>query len=85
MEVFMVWYGSSFLEASLGPIIRRLCSEKVVIEIDPARSSNRHAKDIERNVNTLVYWCGEVWNSIYEARHQCPKLVFSIPLHAAYD
>lgn len=78
MEVFMLWYGSSFLEASLGAVIRRLCSEKIMIEIDPGRSSSRHNKDIDRSVNALVYWCGEFWTSIYEARNQCPKYVTTI-------
>lgn len=69
----MFEHGAAFLEASLGSVIRKLCSEKVVIEIDPGRSSSRHTKSIERSVEVLVHWCGEFWTSIYEARHQCPR------------
>ena len=68
----MAWYGASFLEASVGPIIRRLCSEKVSIEIDPIRVG-KSTKVLERNVDVLVQWCREFWKSIYDARMQCPK------------
>ncbi len=72
MEIFMAWYGSSFLEASVGSVIRRLCSEKVSIEIDPIRVG-KNTKALERNVDLLVHWCKEFWKSIYDARMQCPK------------
>ncbi|TCD71534.1 hypothetical protein EIP91_008915 [Steccherinum ochraceum] len=84
MEVFMWWYGSDFLEASLGPVIRRLCTEKVMIEIDPGRSTGRHGKDIDRSVNTLVYWCNEFWNAIYEARNQCPSELRTVFAHVRH-
>lgn len=68
----MAWYGASFLEVSVGSVIRRLCSEKVSIEIDPIRVG-KSARALERNVDLLVYWCKEFWKSIYDARLQCPK------------
>jgi len=68
----MAWYGRGFLEASIGPVIRRLYGERVAIEIDPVRSTAKSAKDIERNVDQLVFWCQEVWNSIYSTRGECP-------------
>jgi len=73
MEKFMVIYGRTFLEASLGSVVRRLCAEKVAIEVDPNRTSSSRQKGLDRNVEALLYWCGEFWNSIYEARHQCPS------------
>ncbi|EPQ60641.1 Rho GTPase activation protein [Gloeophyllum trabeum ATCC 11539] len=72
MEMSMAWYGKGFLEASIGPVIRRLYAERITIEIDPARSQGRSAKDIERNVDQLVYWCQEVWGNIYSMRGECP-------------
>lgn len=68
----MAAQGQAFLEASIGPVIRRLCSEKVAIEIDPARS---HKKNVEKQTELLTAWCQELWKSIYEARLSCPECV----------
>lgn len=72
MELCMAWYGKVFLEASIGTVLRRLCGEKVTIEVDPARSG-KGTKDVERNVDQLVYWCHEFWNQIYSVRMECPQ------------
>ena len=72
VELSMTWYGMSFLEASIGPVLRRLCSDEVVIEVDPTRTT-RGPKDVEKNVEQLVYWCQEFWNQIYSVRTECPK------------
>jgi len=68
----MAWYGKTFLEASIGNILRRLCAEKVAIEVDPLRSG-KGAKDVERNVELLIYWCQEFWKQIYSVRAECPN------------
>ncbi|KAA1471480.1 Rho GTPase activation protein [Dentipellis sp. KUC8613] len=72
VELLMAWYGKAFLEASVGPTIRRLCAENVAIEVDPVRSG-KGSKDIERNVDLLVYWCQETWKQIYSVRTECPN------------
>ncbi len=46
MELCMTWYGKAFLEASIGSVLRKLCQEKVAIEVDPVRSG-KSPKDIE--------------------------------------
>lgn len=74
MELCMGWYGKAFLEASIGPVLRRLCAEKVAIEVDPARNG-KGSKDLERNVDLLIYWCQEFWNQIYSVRSECPQSV----------
>jgi len=71
IESLMGWYGKSFLEASVGVTIRRLCLDNVAIEVDPVRNA-KGPKDIERNVDLLVYWCREIWEQIYSVRQQCP-------------
>ncbi|KAL1951926.1 hypothetical protein VTO73DRAFT_1075 [Trametes versicolor] len=71
VELYMSWYGMPFLEASVGATIRRLCAEKVAIEVDPVRIG-KGPKAIEKNVELLVAWCREFWDHIYEARTQCP-------------
>ncbi|KAI8995639.1 Rho GTPase activation protein [Trametes punicea] len=71
VELYMSWYGMAFLESSVGATIRRLCSEKVAIEVDPVRIG-KGPKAIEKNVDLLVSWCREFWDHIYEARTQCP-------------
>ncbi|KAF8078622.1 GTPase activating protein [Lyophyllum atratum] len=72
MELCMTFYGKAFLEASIGSILRRLCAEKVSIEVDPLRSG-KSSKDVERNVDLLIYWCHEFWNQIYSVRSECPQ------------
>lgn len=72
MELCMTWYGKAFLEASIGSVLRRLCAEKVAIEVDPFRSG-RSTKDVERNVDQLIYWCQEFWTQIYSVRGDCPQ------------
>ncbi|KAI1797892.1 Rho GTPase activation protein [Ganoderma leucocontextum] len=71
VELYMSWYGMAFLEASVGPSIRRLCSEKVAIEVDPVRIG-KGGRAVEKNVELLVTWCQEFWERIYDARRQCP-------------
>jgi hypothetical protein len=72
MELAMAFYGKAFLESSIGSIIRRICSEKIAIEVDPARSG-KGAKEVERGVDQLIHWSQEVWNQIYAVRGQCPQ------------
>ncbi|TFK41156.1 Rho GTPase activation protein [Crucibulum laeve] len=72
MESCMALYGKAFLEASIGNVLRRLCAEKISIEVDPARSG-KNSKDLERNVEQLIYWCQEFWNQIYSTRAECPQ------------
>ncbi|KAH7883586.1 Rho GTPase activation protein [Phlebopus sp. FC_14] len=71
MELAMEFYGRAFLEASIGQIIRRLCSEKIAIEVDPVRSG-KGSKDVERGVEQLIEWCQAIWDSIYANRGNCP-------------
>lgn len=71
MEQCMTWYGKPFLEASIGTVIRRLCADRIAIEVDPARSG-KSAKDVEKNVEQLIYWCKEFWSQIYKVRGECP-------------
>jgi hypothetical protein len=72
VELCMSWYGKAFLEASIGSVLRRLCADKVAIEVDPARSG-KSSKEIERGVEQLLYWAQEFWKQIYEVRTECPQ------------
>jgi hypothetical protein len=72
MELAMAFYGKAFLESSIGSTIRRICSEKIAIEVDPLRSG-KGAKEAERGVDQLIHWSQEVWNQIYAVRGQCPQ------------
>ena len=73
----MSWYGMAFLESSVGATIRRLCAEKVAIEVDPVRIG-KGGRAVEKNVELLVVWCQEFWDRIYDARRQCPPCVSPI-------
>lgn len=74
MELAMSWYGRSFLEASVGRVVRLLCAEKVAIEVDPMRCT-KGPKDLEKNIDLLVHWCNTLWEDIYAVRDECPKCV----------
>ncbi|KAG6890402.1 hypothetical protein C0995_008756 [Termitomyces sp. Mi166 len=74
MELCMNWYGKAFLQASVGGVIRKLCREKVAIEVDPARRS-KGSRDIERNFDLLTAWCQEFLDQIYAVRTECPQCV----------
>ena len=52
MELAMNYFGKAFLEASVGPVIRRLLQKEVVIEVDPIRSG-KGIKDQEKHVDLL--------------------------------
>ncbi|TDL28435.1 Rho GTPase activation protein [Rickenella mellea] len=80
MELTMSSYGKAFLEASVGPVIRSLCKNKVAIEVDPLKS-NKSIKDIEKNVEVLEYWCREFWKQIYSVRAECPHELRKIFQH----
>ena len=78
MEFTMRFYGRSFLDASVGPVTRRMCNERVESRLNPSyqrdqerpRSSGRDgAVDATK---TLGYWCNEFWGQIYNARTECP-------------
>ncbi|KAF7320342.1 Elongation of fatty acids protein [Mycena kentingensis (nom. inval.)] len=71
MELCMNWYGKAFLEASIGQVLRRLCAEKVAIEVDPLRNG-KGEKDVQRNLDLLIHWCQEFWTQIYSVRRECP-------------
>lgn len=68
----MAFYGKAFLEASIGSVIRRLCNEKVAIEVDPVRSG-KTGKEAEKSVDLLIYWCRVFWDQIYAVRGECPQ------------
>ena len=71
VELFMAWYGKSFLESSVGDVIRRISLERVSIEVDPTKTY-QPTWDLDKNVDALVYWCQELWKSIYRVRSECP-------------
>lgn len=76
IELSMTWYGRAFLDASIGNVLRKLCAEKVPIEVDPMRIT-KGSKYLERGVELLLYWCQEFWNQIHSVRGECPKYVSS--------
>lgn len=68
----MSWYGKAFLEASIGDVLRRLCDEKVAIEVDPVRSG-KSTRDMDKNRELLIQWCERFWAQIHSVRNECPK------------
>ena len=68
----MLQYGSTWLEASIGESIKKICTDGVVIETDPEKNA-KGIKDVEQNVKVLVDWCTKIWNSIWAVREDCPS------------
>lgn len=71
MEAYMAIHGAAFLEASVGAVLRRICSEKVAVDTGALRGGK--GKTTEKNVDLLVHWCHELWRSIDHARDYCPR------------
>lgn len=78
VELYLRLIGSEYLDASIGEAIRRICAEKVEIEIDPMKlKPGTKDKELQHNVQLLHDWTLTVWNSIYDAREKCPQCVAS--------
>lgn len=71
VELYLRTVGSDFLESAIGRIVRKICDERVEIEIDPSKVADR--EKISENVRELQRWTSAVWEAIYNARHQCPR------------
>lgn len=72
VEQYLRLIGTDFLVASLGDIVLALCRDEVELEIDPAKLKSHH-KPLEENISELLRWATYLWNSLYQARHKCPK------------
>lgn len=83
MELAMLFYGRTFLEDSIGKTIHRLCSAETALEVDPARSG-KDQRGTESEVEELIKWCQEIWDSIYVNRNNCPQFVCAIILSALH-
>ena len=81
----MWFYGRSFLDASVGPVLRCLCNERVEIELDPvscamskrdqeySRTSARSGRDAAVDATRMLgYWFNGIWSQIYNVRTECP-------------
>ncbi|GAA5983102.1 hypothetical protein JCM10908_000155 [Rhodotorula pacifica] len=74
IELYLRLVGAEYLDASIGDTVRRICADKVEIEIDPLKY--RHAvkeKELARNTQALQEWTRKLWDSIYRARDKCPR------------
>ena len=71
VELYLRTVGSDFLESAIGRIVRKICDERVEVEIDPSKITDRDR--ISENVRELQQWTSAVWEAIYNARHQCPR------------
>lgn len=74
VELYLRRVGREYLEASIGDVVRKLCAEKVEVEIDPSRMKpGTKDKEMQHNVHVLHDWALAMWNSIYDAREKCPE------------
>lgn len=87
VETYLRLIGGEYLEASIGDVVRRICGEKIEVEIDPGKFKGGVAKDKELVAGTEVLkrWAVMMWNGIYEARQRCPKSVFFPPSESIKD
>ncbi|KAA1076890.1 hypothetical protein PGT21_023089 [Puccinia graminis f. sp. tritici] len=78
LEAYMRIVGSSFLESSVGAVIRRICMAKAELEIDPSKlktslSSHHKEKIVNENAKELKRLSSEIWQSMYINRSKCPN------------
>lgn len=70
VEMHMRLVGSDYLDGSVGQVLRKICEERIAIEIDPSRLDHKHS--LQDNISALEEWSEAVWSSIYNSRHSCP-------------
>lgn len=74
VEHYFRLVGADFLEASIGEPLRRLCADKVELELDPLRlKPGIKEKDLVQQAQALTAWVTIFWDSIYAARPMCPQ------------
>lgn len=71
-EQYIRLIGSDFLHFAIGDVVAAICRDAVELEIDPARLKPHH-RPLMENVTELQRWAAYLWNSLYQARHRCPK------------
>ncbi|GJN90708.1 hypothetical protein Rhopal_003722-T1 [Rhodotorula paludigena] len=77
VELYLRLIGAEYLDASIGEPIRRICAEKVEIEIDPMKlKPGTKDKELQANVHALHEWTLTLWNSIYDARENDLRQIF---------
>lgn len=72
LELYLRMIGSDYLEVSIGEVVRKICADKVEIEIDPSKAKGKD-KELAENIKLLQQWSTKVWESIYVTRHHCPQ------------
>lgn len=74
VEFYLRLIGAEYLDASIGDVVRRICADKVEIEIDPLKlRAGAKEKEILRNMSALQDWTKKLWDAIYRARGKCPR------------
>ncbi|GAA5869722.1 hypothetical protein JCM3774_003832 [Rhodotorula dairenensis] len=81
IELYLRLVGAEYLDASIGEVVRRICEDKVEIEIDPLKvRPSVKEKETLRNMRELQEWTKRLWDAISRARGKCPRdlrLIFS--------
>lgn len=76
----MIFYARSFLEASIGKVVRTMCERNVTFETERAYCPEKVTeKELGGGVAHLVKWCQEIWTTIYNNRAECPQWVVFHP------
>lgn len=70
VELYMRLIAFDYLDNSVGHVLRHICEERIVVEIDPARMEPKD--HLQRNVEELEKWTRAIWESIYNSRQRCP-------------
>lgn len=74
IELYLRLVGAEYLEASIGDVVRRICEDRVEIEIDPSKvRPGVKEKETLRNMRELQEWTKKLWDAISRARGKCPR------------
>lgn len=72
VDLYTRMIGFSFLDRSLGDVVRKICTKRVEIELDPSRIKAHRERTLKEGQKALSHWATAVWQGIYDNRHRCP-------------
>ncbi|KAI9291347.1 hypothetical protein K502DRAFT_321331 [Neoconidiobolus thromboides FSU 785] len=71
IDAYMKMVGLQYLEDTIGGIIREVCNNKIVCEVDSNKLER--PEDVKNQWKILFSYCERLWNSIQLSKHLCPR------------
>jgi hypothetical protein len=71
IETYMKMVGLQYVDETLGDIVRTICNERVIVEVDASKLEK--AEDVKAQWKTLISYAQKIWNSVNSSKTRCPK------------